>query len=93
MTDSKTRYHARLLRIAAASVGLSAASPALAGPPYLTDDPIPTELGHWEIYAFSAAEGHRSTIDADAGVDLNYGPVEGVQLTATLPLDFTHEPD
>ena len=69
-----------------------AASPALAGPPYLTDDPIPTDVGHWEIYAFTAGDGHHSTVDADGGFDLNYGPTEGVQLTATLPLSFAHEP-
>lgn len=67
-------------------------APALAGPPYLTDDPAPTDTGHWEIYAFTQAEGEHSTLDADAGFDLNYGPVKGVQLTVTLPLSFTHDP-
>jgi len=71
---------------------LAGASPAFAGPPYLTDDPIPTDTGHWEIYAFAAGEGRRSTIDADTGFDLNYGPVNDVQLTATLPLSFSREP-
>jgi hypothetical protein len=69
-----------------------AAPPAWAGPPYLTDDPIPTDTGHWEIYAFTAREGRGSTWDQDAGFDLNYGPVEGIQLTATLPLSFSHDP-
>jgi len=71
---------------------LSVAAPAFAGPPYLTDNPVPTDVGHWEIYGFAAGDGHRSTIDADAGFDLNYGPAEGVQLTATLPLSFSHSP-
>jgi hypothetical protein len=68
-----------------------AAMPAIAGPPYLTDDPIPTDTGHWEIYTFTAGEGHRADLGADAGLDLNYGPVKGVQLTATLPLSFEHD--
>jgi len=68
------------------------AAPAIAGPPYLTDDPIPTDTGHWEIYAFAGGEGHGSTVDADAGFDLNYGPIKGIQLTATLPLSFSHAP-
>ena len=80
-----------ILRVAALAL-MGAAAPALAGPPYLTDDPVPTDTGHWEIYAFTAGEGHGSTIDEDAGFDLNYGPVEGVQLTATLPLSFSHAP-
>ena len=68
------------------------AVPAFAGPPYLTDDPVPTDTGHWEIYAFTAGETHRSTFDEDVGFDLNYGPVKNVQLTATLPLNFSHAP-
>ena len=80
------------VRFAAAALALAAA-PALAGPPYRTDDPVPTDTGHWEIYAFAAAEGRKATVDADAGFDLNYGPVKGVQLTATLPLGFSHEPN
>ena len=80
------------LRVLAALALAGEAAPALAGPPYLTDDPIPTDTGHWEIYAFTAAEGRGSSVDADAGVDLNYGPVKGIQLTATLPLGFSHAP-
>jgi hypothetical protein len=68
------------------------AVPAMAGPPYLTDDPVPTDTGHWEIYAFAAGEGRRSVFDGDAGFDLNYGGVKDVQLTATLPLSFSHAP-
>jgi hypothetical protein len=81
----------KLLRLAALAFA-GAAAPAIAGPPYLTDDPVPTDTGHWEIYAFTAGEGHGSTLDEDAGFDLNYGPVKGVQLTATLPLSFSHMP-
>jgi hypothetical protein len=79
-------------RLARAAALASLASPALAGPPYLTDDPVPTDTGHWEIYAFASGEGRGSTIDADAGLDMNYGALPGVQLTATLPLSFSHEP-
>jgi hypothetical protein len=68
---------------------LTAASPALAGPPYVTDDPQPTEHGHWEIYIFGAGEGGRGDWDGAAGLDLNYGVVKDVQLTATLPLAFS----
>lgn len=80
----------KLSRVAAALTLLSSA-PTLAGPPYLTDDPVPTATGHWEIYAFTAGEARRSTLDEDAGFDLNYGPAKGVQLTATLPLSFSHD--
>jgi hypothetical protein len=76
----------------AALAAATAAVPAVAGPPYLTDDPVPTDTGHWEIYTFTSGEGRGSTLDDDAGFDLNYGPVKDVQLTATLPLSFSHDP-
>lgn len=63
---------------------------AWAGPPYETDDPEPTELGHWEIYAFTGLEGGHGNVEGSGGLDLNYGPVKGVQLTATLPMDYSH---
>jgi hypothetical protein len=76
----------------AALVLAGAAAPALAGPPYLTDDPAPTDTGHWEIYAFTAGEGRGSTLDDDTGLDVNYGGFKDVQLTATLPVSFGHAP-
>ncbi len=70
-----------------------AATPALAGPPYDTDDPEPTDLGHWEVYAFTAGSRAQGSVDGAAGLDLNYGAFKGVQLTATLPIGFaTSEP-
>ena len=64
---------------------------ALAGPPYQTDDPEPTDTGHWEIYAFSAATFMHGAFEGETGLDLNYGPLPDVQLTATLPIDFSHD--
>jgi hypothetical protein len=81
----------KVFRAAVALAFTAAAVPAIAGPPYLTDDPIPTDTGHWEIYGFTAGQRAGSAVDADAGLDLNYGPVAGIQLTATLPLGFSHE--
>src|SRR5258705_1416740 len=86
------RTRVKLRRGLVALTLAGAAAPAFAGPPYLTDDPVPTDSGHWEIYGFAAGEGRHATLDADAGFDLNYGPVKGVQLTATLPLSFSHAP-
>ena len=80
----------RLARLVLLLGSFGAASPAIAGPPYETDDPEPTELGKWEIYAFSAIDAHRGDIDGAAGFDLNYGPVANVQLTASLPVGFAH---
>jgi hypothetical protein len=79
------------LRLLAAVCVAATAAPEFAGPPYITDDPVPTDTGHWEIYAFTDGEGLHPDFDADTGVDFNYGPVKDVQLTATLPLSFAHE--
>jgi hypothetical protein len=81
----------KFVRFLAALAFFGAAAPAYAGPPYLTDDPEPTDLGKWEIYNFVTFDGRRSDLDGEAGWDLNYGPVEGVQLTATVPLAFSHD--
>lgn len=67
------------------------AVPAVAGPPYVADDPDPTDTGHWEIYVFGSADGSHSEWGGAAGLDINYGAVEDVQLTATLPIDFSRE--
>ncbi len=59
---------------------------ALAGPPFITDDPQPTELHRWEIYNSVGGVIQDGRTSLDAGVDLNYGGLRDVQLTATLPL-------
>ena len=75
-------------------IGLASALtsvPALAGPPYLTDDPVPADPGHWEVFAFASGEGRHSDFDGDAGLDVNFGAMKDVQLTATVPLSFAHD--
>src|SRR6202521_231293 len=64
------------------------AHPALAGPPYVSDDPVPTDYGHFEIYTFSNGTATRGDIGGAAGVDFNYGAAPDLQLTATLPIGF-----
>jgi len=81
-------------RQAGAALALAgAAVRSYAGPPYLTDDPVPTDTGHWEIYSFGSGEGLRSMFDGDAGFDFNYGGAKDLQLTATVPLSFTNDPN
>ncbi len=68
-------------------------SPALAGPPYLSDDPEPTDVGHWEIYNFAIGAGApdgpgTAGLTGEAGLDINYGAAKDLQLTAVVPLAF-----
>lgn len=70
----------RLLAIAALA-GVMLASPAFAGPPYITDDPEPVDLGHWEVYGFSAgAAGHGAASGLGPSFEVNYGAAPGLQL-------------
>src|ERR1700689_5698350 len=54
---------------------------AFAGPPFITDDPEPVDLGHWEVYGFSAgATGHGDTTGLGPSLEVNYGAAPGLQL-------------
>lgn len=65
----------------------------MAGPPFLTDDPEPTETGHWEIYGpLIEVEGQGATLSGNLGVELNYGAAPDLQLTLGLPAAFSHDP-
>ncbi|MFO1014135.1 MAG: hypothetical protein U1E50_10260 [Caulobacteraceae bacterium] len=75
------------ITLLAGSLCLAAATPALAGPPYLTDDPTPTDKGHWEVLPFVTG-GFSGDPEGDVGLDLSYGATDNIQLTATLPLGY-----
>jgi hypothetical protein len=77
---------ARLLRdFFPAIVALLAPTIAWAGPPFLTDDPEPTETGNWEIYApLIEAEGRGKDFAGAVAVEVNYGAATDLQLTVGL---------
>ena len=57
------------------------ARPALAGPPFITDDPEPVDLGHWEVYGFSeGASGRGDTGGVGPSIEVNYGAAPNLQL-------------
>jgi hypothetical protein len=66
-----------------------AATTAFAGPPYVTDDPEPVELHHWEVYLASATshtpDGVTGTIPH---LEVNYGVIPDVQLHLIVPNSF-----
>lgn len=68
------------------------ATQAVAGPPFTTDDPEPTELGHWEVYApLIELEGGAGDLSGAAGIEVNFGAGSQLQLTAAVPLAFELE--
>lgn len=83
---------ASYLRLAATLLALMAGA-AQAGPPFLTDDPEPTETGHWEIYGpYMDGEGRGADFEGSTGVEINYGAAANLQLTLGLPLAYAHAP-
>jgi hypothetical protein len=67
---------------------LATSVPAAAGPPYLTDDPEPTDYRHFEIYMFNSGTVAGGDTAGESGLDFNYGGAPNLQLTATIPLAF-----
>ncbi|HEX4080487.1 MAG TPA: hypothetical protein VHX61_16625 [Rhizomicrobium sp.] len=62
--------------------------PVLAGPPYVTDDPEPTDTGQFENYLYvegTRAEGAFAA--PESGIEINYGAFPETQLTVSVPLN------
>jgi Putative MetA-pathway of phenol degradation len=76
------------LPVAAVAIALLA-RPAAAGPPFVSDDPEPTDTGHFEIYTFNNGTNTRAGTAGEAGIDFNYGAAPDLQLTATIPAGYT----
>jgi Putative MetA-pathway of phenol degradation len=72
-----------------ATCAVALVGPAMAGPPYLSDDPQPTPYKHYEIYTFDQGTNAVDGTTGSAGVDLNYGGAPDLQLTATVGAGFS----
>jgi hypothetical protein len=64
------------------------ANQAAAGPPFVSDDPEPTDYQHFEIYSFTTGTTTRDGVAGQSGIDFNYGAAPDLQLTATVPAGF-----
>jgi len=61
---------------------------AFAGPPYVTDDPEPTDTGQFENYLYVQGTRAQGAFAApEAGIELNYGAFPETQLSASVPLN------
>jgi hypothetical protein len=80
---------ARRLAMAGALAGfVLSLSSAQAGPPYISDDPEPTDYKHWEIYLFTGGSTARDDTAGSFGLDFNYGATPDLQLTAVFPVAY-----
>jgi hypothetical protein len=69
-----------------ATVGLTLASPAAAGPPFLTDDPVPVEPAHWEAYVFGTRDAAPDVTQLQGpAFELNFGAAPNLQLHLVAP--------
>jgi hypothetical protein len=70
---------------------LAASGLAMAGPPFVTDDPEPVEYQHHELYLATqqtkSADGRAGTLPH---VEYNYGAAPNLQLHAIVPLAFSN---
>jgi hypothetical protein len=84
---SSTIRQALLLRCATAvAIALATAPAAIAGPPFLTDDPEPVPYHHWESYLFATRDETQGA-DSLAGpaVELNNGIAPNTQVHLIVP--------
>jgi len=65
------------------------AGSAQAGPPFVSDDPEPTDYQHYEIYLFANGSSTADGITGESGVDFNYGALPDLQLTAVVPMAYS----
>lgn len=63
---------------------------ALAGPPFLTDDPEPVPFKHWEAYLFSTVDDkHKQTDATGPAVEFNVGALPNLQVHLVVPMAFS----
>jgi len=74
--------------IGCALLSAAVSSPAYAGPPYETDDPMPPEPGEFEVYSFVEGDHFGHATEGEAGFDINYGAAKDLQLTVVVPVGF-----
>lgn len=81
----------RALLVAAVLVAAAVAPAARvrAGPPFVTDDPEPVDHRHFEVYlASQLAHEPSGWSGTTPHLEVNYGPLPDVQISAAVPLAF-----
>jgi hypothetical protein len=80
--------------VVAGAIFLGAMRAAWAGPPYLTDDPVPVAYRNYEIYI--GYEGEYGNGESETSVpfaEINYGPLPNVQIAGSFSLSRSSEDD
>lgn len=67
---------------------------AMAGPPFVTDDPEPVEYHNWEFYIASMQSKYQGDWSGTAPhLELNYGAISNLQLHLITPAAYDVPPD
>ena len=75
--------------IVSAAIMAFGAAAAFAGPPFVTDDPEPVKLHHWEFYIASQYQkGSAGTIGTAPHIEINYGGFPETQLHLIVPAAY-----
>ena len=85
----RPRPYRRFAAIAGAAIALGCPVSICAGPPFLTDDPVPVDRGHFETYVFSqwdASPGASSNV-AGPAFELNWGFSPKFQFHVVAPFE------
>ncbi len=65
---------------------------AVAGPPFVTDDPEPVDYQHWEVYGFtSGTHASAGTSGVGPALEVNYGVAPDLQLHVVLPFAYDEQ--
>jgi hypothetical protein len=69
------------------AIVFGAMRPAWAGPPYLTDDPVPVAYRNYEIYiGYEGEYGNGESETSLPFAEINYGPLPNVQIAGSFSL-------
>ncbi len=85
-----------LLRAAAlaAPLALASVAPAVAGPPFLTDDPEPVPFRHYELYTFKTSDtSHGARSVSGPSLEFNAGVLPNIQFHLVAPYASFTAPD
>lgn len=83
----RTRRNWLLIGLALLLSAMSCSRSLAQGPPFLTDDPVPVDLHHYELYLFGGVDAGRTEVDTTGpAVEFNWGALPRTQLHFVLPL-------
>src|ERR1700734_1812978 len=67
---------------------------AWAGPPYLTDDPVPVAYRNYEIYiGYEGESGNGESETSVPFAEINYAPLPNVQIAGSFSLSRSSDDD